>query len=142
MHRIATFFTVLLVCACATPVGVKRLDARAVHRSLTTNVLSHGRPSASTDQALHRLDLFDRFRHEPEVALAELHAALSETGAEDTLFALAELSFLHAERSRNASYFLAAAVYAYAFLFPQAGAPPDSFDPRLRLAADLYNRGI
>jgi pimeloyl-ACP methyl ester carboxylesterase len=34
-------------------------------------------------------------------------------------------------------------VYAYAFLFPGGDhAPPDPLDPRLRLASDLYNRGI
>jgi pimeloyl-ACP methyl ester carboxylesterase len=35
---------------------------------------------------------------------------------------------------------LASAVYAYAFLFPDGdGARPGRFDPRLRVAADLYN---
>jgi pimeloyl-ACP methyl ester carboxylesterase len=35
---------------------------------------------------------------------------------------------------------LAAAIYAYAFLFPEgSGSGPGRFDPRLRLAADLYN---
>jgi pimeloyl-ACP methyl ester carboxylesterase len=128
--------------ACATPVGVKRVDARAVHRSLTTNVLSHGKPSAPTAQTLHRLALYERFDDDPEAALAELHAGLPEAGAEGVLFALAELSFLHAEHSGKRPYYLAAALYAYAFLFPEADAVPDPFDPRLRLATDLYNRGI
>ena len=35
---------------------------------------------------------------------------------------------------------MAAAVYAYAFLFPGATGPrPGPFDPRFRMAADLYN---
>jgi len=53
------------------------------------------------------------------------------------------LSFLHAERSKKSSYHLAAAIYVFAFLFPEGPtAPPDPFDSRLRVATDLYNRGI
>ena len=38
---------------------------------------------------------------------------------------------------------MAAAIYAYAFLFPDDPAQrPDGFDPRLRTASDLYNRGL
>ena len=38
---------------------------------------------------------------------------------------------------------MAAVVYAYAFLFPEgAGAVPGRFDPRVRIAADLYNWGL
>ena len=61
----------------------------------------------------------------------------------DELFALAELSFLHAEQTGKQEYYLAAAVYAYALLFPGGAADPlYSVDRRLRTAADLYNRGL
>src|SRR5207237_10025535 len=61
----------------------------------------------------------------------------------DVFPAAAELSFFHAEASGKRSYYLAAAVYAWIFLFPDGGASlPDPLDPRLRMAADLYNRGI
>jgi hypothetical protein len=34
-------------------------------------------------------------------------------------------------------------VYAYAFIFPRSAQDsPDSFDPRLRTAVDLYNQGL
>ena len=40
-------------------------------------------------------------------------------------------------------YYLAAAVYAFAFLFPDDPAQrPTGFDPRFRTACDLYNRGL
>jgi len=40
-------------------------------------------------------------------------------------------------------YYLTSAVYAYAFLFPpDAANAPGEYDPRLRLALDLYNRSV
>jgi hypothetical protein len=64
----------------------------------------------------------------------------------DHLFALAELSFVRAEDTEKPAYYLAAAIYAYAFLFPTDETERDitlnPIDPRLRLAADLYNLGL
>jgi hypothetical protein len=40
-------------------------------------------------------------------------------------------------------YFVAASIYAYAFVFPgESRAAPGAFDPRLRTAVDLYNLAI
>ena len=135
----------LLVSACATPIGVARVDTQSVYRSLTASVLSTGRPSAATEQVLVRTGLAQRFQDDPEATLA----ALRGTGVDlsrDRLFALAELSFVHAEDTHKPEYYLAAAVYAYAFLFPTAGtdrcASLSPLDPRPRLAADLYNLGL
>jgi pimeloyl-ACP methyl ester carboxylesterase len=135
----------LLVSACATPIGVKRVDTQSVYRSLTASVLTTGRPSAATEQVLVRTGLARRFQDDPAATLA----ALRDTGvglSRDRLFALAELSFVHAEATQKPEYYLAAAVYAYAFLLPSDGsersAPLSPIDPRLRLAADLYNLGL
>ena len=67
---------------------------------------------------------------------------LSEDRIQDRLFALAELSFLHAENSAERPHYLAAAVYAYALLVPETGTRLDPLDPRVRLAADIHNRGL
>ena len=134
----------LLAAACATPVGAVRVEPDVVHRTLTGSVLSVGTPSIPTQNVLHEQNLAERFDEEPEAALADLHAAVvSGRRGVSALFALSELSFFHAERTHKRAYYLAAAVYAYAFLFPDdESTDPDPFDPRLRLAADLYNRGI
>ena len=52
------------------------------------------------------------------------------------------MSFLYAERDNRQDYYLASAVYAYAFLFQKDGAIDDPLDSRTRLAADLYNFGL
>jgi len=143
MRPVALLFGLALVAsACATPIGVQREDPQSVQRHLTANVLSTGEPSAPSRQMLQRLDLLDLYEDDPRAALAKLHQGLAPTNDEDRLFALAELSFHTADRSEDRSYYLASAVYAYAFLFPEDGTAPNPFDPRMRLAADLYNRGI
>ena len=166
----------LFSAACAPPVGVNRIETRVAHRLLTENVLSSGTLSTHSVQVLHRLDLYEKFQDEPQVALAQLHARLLPRGDEARLFALAELSFLYAEqnskqaagwqkichpqkgrkcpdkkratqsatKNTRRSYYLAAAVYAYALLFPEAeyGTPLEPSDPRLRLTYELYNQGL
>src|SRR5437762_1438766 len=115
----------------------------------STITTSHASPrrgcrGAATRNVLYRRGLYAPYEHEPAVVIAALHRAVAQgTAGHDEISALAELSFQHAQRTRDRSYFLAAAIYAYAFLFPGPNhAAPDVLDPRLRLAADLYNRGL
>lgn len=133
----------LLLSACATPVGVRRLDPEEANRKIAATVLATGKPSAATLQILNRSGLAETFRSAPAAALAALHEGMPTASRADRFFALAELSFRHASQGGGPAYYLAAAVYAYAFLFPRAGSgSPDAFDPRLRTAVDLFNRGI
>jgi pimeloyl-ACP methyl ester carboxylesterase len=142
--RLGLIALTLVVAACAAPISVTRVDPRDVHRELTRNVLSAGEPSTFSQIVINRADLHGKFDDDPEGTLWILHGELATDGRiSDQLFALAELSFLHAERSRKQAYYLAAAVYAYAFLFPplgEASVPP--YDPRFREVCDLYNRAI
>jgi pimeloyl-ACP methyl ester carboxylesterase len=133
----------LLFSGCATPVGVRHLKPEEEYRKLTANVLSGNTLSAETTQILNRADLAGKYAKEPAQVIASIHDGLPTVKEADRIFALAELSFLHASRGGDRSYFLAAAIYAYAFLFPKDMADsPNPFDPRLRIATDLYNQGI
>jgi pimeloyl-ACP methyl ester carboxylesterase len=141
---IGALVTVTLATGCAAPFGVHHASPKAVHRALTGSVLSTGELSGFSEITLRRYSLMERFDDEPEAALAMLREHAIHKG-DDTqnLFALAELSFFHAERSRRKPHFLAAAVYAYAYLFPaEKTQEPDPFDSRFRLACDLYNRAL
>ena len=132
----------LVACACATPVGVNRVDTQSVYRSLTASVLSTGTPGPYSQQLLQRLGLSVRFEKDPEAVLAGLRGSGAGLSRE-YLFALAELSFFHAEQTQQREYYLGSAVYAYAFLFADRTAlDGDPLDPRVRLAADLYNLGL
>jgi pimeloyl-ACP methyl ester carboxylesterase len=130
----------VLASACSTPIGVVRGDRHTMYRSLTSSVLSKGELSAASTQLLNRLGLAERFEDEPEVVLNELRGS-GEVLSRDRLFGLSELSFAVAEQKHKPAYYLAAAIYAYAFLVPTEGAP-SGIDPRVRLAADLYNLGL
>src|SRR5262245_9905519 len=136
-------YFVLAIAGCATPIGVTRVDPRTAQYELTASALNTDRPSSFSARQLLNLNLFELFDDNPKEALAKLHKALAPTGEDDRLFALAELSFLHAENSGDRSYYLAATAYASAFLLPgKNGTPPKAIDPRGRWAVDIYNRAV
>jgi pimeloyl-ACP methyl ester carboxylesterase len=131
----------LALAACASPVRAVRVDPKVAQHDLARSAVATGEPSWETRNVLFERGLFGPFAERPEAALADLHQAMVASGGDpDLLFGLAELSFLHGEAAKKRDYQMAAVVYAYAFLFPEGtGAAPARFDPRLRIAADLYN---
>jgi pimeloyl-ACP methyl ester carboxylesterase len=142
MRRTPLALAALLAVACATPVGVRPVDDQRAHRALTANVLSEGEPSSFSKTQLLRLGLWELYRSDPGAALQGLRAGLGSPFEDSLLFALAELSFAEAQRSGSRSLYLASAVYAYAFAFPESGEAPDRFDARTRIAMDLYNQAL
>jgi pimeloyl-ACP methyl ester carboxylesterase len=135
------WIAVLAVSGCTTlPVSVSRADPRGVRRHLTASALSGSVPSMPSRVALNRLNLAESFDDDPDKALADLRSLALATKESKLYYALAELSFLHAEKTKDRSWYLASALYAWSYLF--GGDSPDPFDPRLRIAADLYNRAL
>jgi len=134
----------LLTAGCATPVGVARVDASTAQHQLTANALTADELSPSARNVLRRWVLSDRYDDDPADAIAALHTIITDgRGDEDEVITLAEMAYLYAEKTHQRPYFLAAAIYSYAFLFPEKGLePPSPYDPRLRLAADLYSLSI
>jgi pimeloyl-ACP methyl ester carboxylesterase len=140
-------WTVLAPClagGCSTPVGVERADAQSVHRQLTGNVLSTGELSDFTQNSLRSAGLSDLAEDDPQAALAAGHEFLVRGMAgPNMLFALSELAFKSAIEGGGQPYYLASAVYAFAYLFPKdEDAGPSPSDPRYRWATDLYNLAI
>ncbi len=144
LRRAGLLSAVLLVaCACATPIGVTHVSTQSMYRSLTANVLSANRPSEYSQQLLTRLGLEERFDEDPELVLAALRGP-GQGLSREYLFVLAELSFYHAVKSQDPQYFLASAIYAYAFLLDRREGQQRlvAVDPRVRLATNLYNLGL
>jgi triacylglycerol esterase/lipase EstA (alpha/beta hydrolase family) len=134
---------VLAAAGCATPVGVSKLTQEQATHARTQSALTNGKPSPASTQFLHRLDLVERAKKDPEGTLAILHSGLGKADDSARLLALAELSFIYAQRSGNRPYDLAAAAYAWAFLFPEDRAKrPGRYDPRVALALGIYDWAI
>jgi hypothetical protein len=133
----------LTLAACAGPVRAVRVDRTVAYRDLTRSVVTTGELSWATRNVLLEQDLYATFGDRPEMAIAELHRAMVKAdGDADLLFALAESSAFYGQAARKPEYQLAAAIYAYAFLFPEDGPRLGPFDPRFRSAADLYNGSL
>ncbi len=134
---------VLISAACATPVGVDRASQDEVDEQLSGNVLSSGRPSSLSREYLERLALAELYEKDPHHALEILRSGLGGPDERGRLFAMAELWFGAAQKSEEKSEYLAAAACAYAFLFPSdRQLSPTLYDGTLRLALDMYNRGL
>ena len=136
--------TSVMLSGCGAPVGVTRVDPEIVNYQLTRNAISDGVPSRNTDIVLHVTDLTEAYAHDPREALKKLHDFLLVTDRPGPVaFALAESSYLYANQDRRPPYYLAAAMYAYLFLFPENPEHrPHPLDSRIRAAADLYNRSL
>ena len=127
---------------CSAPMSIERVEPDEFYREQTVSTLGSDELSDATRTVLRRHALLESYADEPDASVARLLASLRDgLGGGDELFALAELSLWYAERDNVGARHLAAAVYAYAFLFGGDG-PPSAFDPRTRLAADVYNRAL
>ena len=134
----------LALGGCTSFVTVERVPPEVVGQELAASALSGPRLSTATRNVLLEHGLLLPFEERPASVISQLHRAMTAEGAHpDILFALAETSLLQARVDGDRMRYLAAAIYAYAFLFSEDyGEGPSRFDPRLRLAADLYNRAL
>jgi pimeloyl-ACP methyl ester carboxylesterase len=148
----------VVLAGCSQGITVRQVNRPLISESWRSSAITCGEPSPRTWQTLNELDLVETYKRQPTAALASLHAHAVKEPTSERLFALAELSYLNGTKSEKtdatqavASYYLCAG-YAYHYLFsgdcqvPRHGEvvrPPERiFDPRFRLACDLYNTGL
>jgi pimeloyl-ACP methyl ester carboxylesterase len=133
-----------LAAACSPPIGVKRISARDQYSQLTRNALTTHQASDVAEIVLRRYNMAQLYVDDPQLALSRLReVVVSGRGGSDEIYALAELSYLYGTNASSRTYALAAAVYAYAFLFPASLADrPQAIDPRYRWACDIYADGL
>lgn len=145
LRAAAALLAVLVtVAGCASPISVDRVDQQVVERQYNASALTGDALSEVTRNVLRRRDLLAPFDRDPDGTIAALHRlVIGGTAGSNEMFALAETSYLQGRRTDDRGRFLAAAVYAFAFLFPDgANDAPDPFDPRFRQACDLYNLAL
>jgi pimeloyl-ACP methyl ester carboxylesterase len=141
----AALLAILLFTAgCAAPLHINRLSLNDTYAQLNQGALAGSTPSDFTQTILRRHGLLPLWKKDPNAAIANLRASVVHQPALwPELFALAELSYLQAKQSGSQEDFLAAALYAYAYLDPGGIADqPSPYDEHFRQAADIYNLGL
>lgn len=127
--------------ACGPPVTVKRVSPQDVYQRDSASILDSDEATRFTQNALH-LESIGQDEGRGQM-LTDLHRQETADGRREGLLSLAELAFLEGEQSRDPAQFLGAAVYAYLYLFGgDLEAPTSPWDPRTRIAADIYNRAL
>ncbi len=169
LRRSLLLALVLLAAGCSGIAVHKAAKSSDLRDAWKASALAGDDLSPRSLQTLRRLGLEDAYRKKPADAAAQLHDLALQDPQPEFLFALAELSYLQGKRAERwdcadsvAHYYLCSG-YAYHYLFACAGPPPstlppggggqgggvaaplapaDPFDPRFRLACDLYNAGL
>ncbi len=131
----------LLAIACGPPVTVRRVRAQDVYSRDSASVLDSGEPTRFATTEVHLAALTGTASNREK--LNEMHRKAVAEGRPEFLLPLAELAFLEGEKTHQRSDFLGAAVYAYLYLFgEQTRNSANPWDPRTRIAADIYNRAL
>lgn len=157
-NRVALLVTlgivaVLFSAGCTMPISAQRVSSRQNFRETTASALGSPGYSSETRQVLVRFDLEQQFARDPENALRQLHERTLSDDRRDLLFALAELNYFEGERlvrsvrpwetGQARDRYLSAAIYAHLYLITAGrDQSPSAFDPRFRVACELYNRGL
>jgi pimeloyl-ACP methyl ester carboxylesterase len=142
----------LALSGCTPAINAKKVPTARAYRQIHDNPVSHNQPSGLTQSVLHRFQQTEIFEKSPDDTLRLLQLKAVETGDRRLLFVLSELNYLAGERLRHSvkawepqdarDYYLAAAVYAWLFLFADPTTAPNAFDQHFRTACDLYNYGL
>ena len=134
---------------CAGSVGVQKNDPRETYAQISVSAISADGYSRFSHDVLIRYNLVQAFTEDPQKVLTFLHHEAEKDDRNDLLFALAELNYFIAMRTRpdgvdqSHPHFFASAIYAYFYLLGKEWLePPSAFDRRFRIACDLYNNAL
>lgn len=162
----------LTAFGCSYGITVRQAEGSQLLSAWKASITEEDEVSPRTLQTLRRWDIEDKYRKHPTEAYAQLQQTLVKNPDADLLFAMAELSYLvgrqHEKKDDPGAcrYYYLCAAYAYHYLFPQIdncaqtvnllGHDPAicekscgqgtfesfAYDPRFRVACDLYNTGL
>lgn len=147
---------------CSYGISVRRTSGPDLLDSFRASVGAADSISPRTLQTLRRWDIESEYQRHPLQAYTRLQLAAARDPEPDLLFALAEISYHMGRQTEKrdsthaCGYYYLCAGYAYHYLFSTPAQPlqdgslhePEStfdsfaFDPRFRLACDLYNTGL
>lgn len=147
---IGSALALLLAAGCAG-IRVRRAEGPTVTGAWRASAISAAEVSPRSRQTIRRLDLDTLYPDRLTELASRLHEEAVRDPRAELLFTLAEINFLRGTRAEKhhspeacAHYYLAAG-YAYHYLFgdeAESRTAVEAFDPRFRLACDLYNAGL
>ncbi len=130
-------------------VTAKPVSASKANRLVYASALTTRRPSPASQQYLRREALTQAFRTRPIETLRLIQEKAALERDPDASVALAELCYHEALRDHRLlpgqalGLYLASATHAYSYLFgPWETGRDRAYDPRFRLACDLYNGAL
>jgi pimeloyl-ACP methyl ester carboxylesterase len=100
MLDVIVLSALFMILGCATPVGVNRVNEKAVYKQIDESVLTSNSYSSYTAVVLHRHGLQeDDFLNDPQKFIRNLHEIATKDGRRDLMLALSELCFLAAQQA-------------------------------------------
>jgi hypothetical protein len=134
----------LILTACGAPVKVERVDPQTAYEEINRTALSSNELSETTRTVLRRAALLDAFDDQPDSVIAALRDNAVSSGMHwPELYALAEMNYLQGTRTKSKTQLLAAALYAYAVLFPAGDADkPSPYAAQFGQAANFYDLAL
>ncbi len=160
-------FPCLLVLASCQGIGVKHAEITGQVDSWRASLTGEDRISPRSQQTLRQLGLEEMYLHDPAETFDRLQFKVIDWPHPDLVFAMAELSYQlgrDCERNKHPGaikYYFFCAGYAYHYVFDPMGElavqmheaidlpstqekplPLNCFDPRFRLACELYNTAL
>lgn len=137
----------LAAVGCSYGITVRHAAGNSLFNAWHASVAESDQLSERTRQTLHRWDLDDLYASNPADAYVRLQEAAVADPQPDLLFALAEISYLFGRRAEKdgteaCAYYYLCAGYAYHYLFDRPPCEANAYDPRFRIACDLYNTGL
>src|SRR3954454_11631921 len=148
--RVCWLACLLALCGCAV-IKVERGAGPSMTAAVRASVPGDFTLSNRTLQELYRLDLYRLYPDSLDDVAARLHAEAVASPQPETLFALAEINHVRGRKlekeddCRATLCYFRSAGYAWHYLFGEAGVannPTAAFDPRFRLACDVYNTSL
>jgi pimeloyl-ACP methyl ester carboxylesterase len=161
--RIMIAIALLFVTAC-TNIGVRAAKRPRLFEALQSSAPQSAALSPRSMQTLRLYDLDRVYERNPDEAAVQLRDQSIREPNADAIFALCEIHYLRGQAcekkkpTQAVEHFYCACGYAQHYLLascdvePKANAPPaecatslsprDAFDPRFRVACELYNDGL
>jgi pimeloyl-ACP methyl ester carboxylesterase len=133
---------------CSSGITVRRAAGPGLLDAWRASAIECDDISPRARQTLRRWDLDRLYQHNPADAFAQLQSLAVPNPQPDVLFALAEISYVLGRQTEKwehphaCLFYYYSAGYAYHYLFDDAGMAGNTYDPRFRLACDLYNTSL